>query len=360
LGTTFLTSSPEPTVSYLLESIIAMAGQLDRQLDLKKLFDADPHIPPLHLLRLRLLGYYSWAYEEHSDRSLLEDTESVIAKFASWGYPTHIVEQALQSLCSQGLLNPIKIGNPERLSTRISINSAGYAHVTRLASQKVYLTAMALITRWYDEDLVQEFIRQSEKAGTEEGTSLVDIVESGAVSIFEAYLKGARVREDQLLSKELQVQSWVQETLSRANSWDSNPSIEQQKKKQSAQTNQLTLDGMPQAEILPRLSRNQKLKGSVWVPRILWALEYARINRLGSLTAAQIANILTEEADIDVPKTNAARAFRDFAKNQDIMVYFTRHGKRYSITNEGSAIIRSIIQLEHNDDEKTSVNWDEE
>jgi len=114
---------------------------------------------------------------------------------------------------------------------------------------------------------------------------------------------------------------------------------------------------MPQAEILPRLSRNQKLKGSVWVPRILWALEYARINRLGSITAARIANILTEKADIDVPKTNAARAFRDFAKNQDIMVYFNRYGKRYSITNEGSAIIRSIIQLEHTDDEKPAINW---
>ena len=353
-GTTFLTSAPEPTVSYLLEALIAIAGQLEHQLDLKKLFDADPHVPPLHFLRLRLLGYYSWAYEEHPDRSLLEDTDSVIAKFASWGYPTHSVEQALQSLCSQGLLTGIKTKNTDRLSTRISINSTGYAHITRLATQKVYLTTMALISRWYDTDLVQEFIRQSTKAGTEEGTSLGDIVESNAVSIFEAYLDRSRVLEDQLLSETFYTQPWVQETLSRANSWDSSSSSREQSKKkyvdqENSKLEQLTLDVIPQPEILPRLSRSLKLHSGVWVPRILWALEYARINGLGSLTAAQIAKLLTDEGDIDVPNTNVARAFRDFRENPEIKVYFTRHGKRYSITKQGTDTIRSCIQLEHTD-----------
>jgi Cdc6-like AAA superfamily ATPase len=56
-GAALLTSSPEPTVDYMLETLLAMAGQLNHQLDLKKLFDADPHNPPLHALRLRLLAY---------------------------------------------------------------------------------------------------------------------------------------------------------------------------------------------------------------------------------------------------------------------------------------------------------------
>lgn len=359
-GTTFLTFDPEPTVSYLLEALIAIAGQLEHQLDLKKLFDADPHMPPLHFLRLRLLGYYSWAYEEHPDRSLLEDTDSVIAKFASWGYPTHSVEQAIQSLCSQGVLTGIKTKNSDRLSTRISINSTGYAHITRLATQKVYLTAMALISRWYDKDLVQEFIRQATKAGTEEGTSLGDIVESNAVSIFEAYLGRSRVLEDQLLSETFYTQPWVQETLSRANSWDSSPSSKEQSKKKYAdqehsKLEQLTLDVIPQPEMLPRLSRSLRLHSGVWVPRILWALEYARINRRGSLTAAQIAKLLTDEGDIDVPNTNVARAFREFRENPEIMVYFARHGKRYSITKEGTATIKSCIQLEHSDNNGSEI-----
>lgn len=347
-GTALLTSVQEPTVDYILEALIAMAGQMDHQLDLKKLFDADPHVPPLHALRLRLLGYYSWAYEVHPDRSLLEDTESIVAKFSAWGYPSHIVEQALQALCSQGLLTSTKQENSETLSTRMSISSVGYAHVARLALQKVYRTTMALISRWYDPDLAQEFIRQAAGAGTEEGTSLGDIVAADAVAIFEAYLGAAKVREDQLLSEKFSVQPWVRETLSRSNSWDIQPKQEKLVH-ESSTDEQLSLDVLVQSEPLPRLPRNLKLNSSVWVPRILWALEYAAVNRRGSITAAQIAQILTEEGDVDVPNTNVARAFREF--KPEIEVYFTRHGKRYSITKEGSAVIRSCILSEYSDDE---------
>ncbi|MBW4466108.1 MAG: hypothetical protein KME07_11820 [Pegethrix bostrychoides GSE-TBD4-15B] len=355
-GTTLLNSTPEPTVDYLLEALIAMAGQLDHQLDLKKIFDADPHVPPLHALRLRLLGYYSWAYESHPDRSLLEATESVIAKFAAWGYPAHSVEQALKALSSQGLLTSVK-ENSETLSIRMSISSIGYAHIARLALQKVYRTAMALISRWYAPDLAQEFIRQAAEAGTEEGTSLSDIVAANSVTIFEAYLGAARVREDKLLSEKFSIQSWVQETLSRSNSWDVNllpcSQYNQEKLNQkNLEIEQLSFDVTLQPELLPRLPRNLKLHSSVWIPRILWALEYAAINRKGPLTAAKIAKILTEEGDMDVPDTNVARAFRDFRGKPDIEVYFARHGKRYSITKEGSAIIRSCIQTEYSDNDE--------
>jgi hypothetical protein len=214
-------------------------------------------------------------------------------------------------------------------------------------------------SRWYDKELVQEFIRQATEAGTEEGTSLGDIVTSNAVSIFEAYLGAARAREDKLLSEKFSKHVWVQETLSRSNSWDESLSLDDQFRQEKLGQEssrieqfpgeQLSLDVVPQSELLPRLPRNLKLHSSVWVPRILWALEYAATNHLGPLTAAQIAKILTEEGDMDVPNTNVARAFRDFRKNSDIEIYFVRNGKRYSITSEGSAIIQSIIQLEYND-----------
>jgi hypothetical protein len=345
-GTALLKSSPEPTVDYMLEALIAMAGQLDRQLNLKKIFDADPHMPPLHALRVRLLGYYSWAYEAHPDRSLLEDTESVVAKFAAWGYPAHSVEQALEALCSQELLTPGKQENSGTLSTRMSISSIGYAHIRRLALQKVYRTSMALISRWYDQDLAQEFIRQAESAGTEEGTSLGDIVAANAINLFEAYLGAARVREDRLLSESFSIQPWVQETLSRSNPWDAITSTNEypNPKEENSTFAQLCFDIPTQVKALPRLPRNLIYDNTVWIPRILWALEYAAINKRGPLTAAQIAKILSEEGDMDIPNTNVARAFREF--KPDIAVYFNRQGKRYSITHEGSTIIRSLIQSE--------------
>jgi hypothetical protein len=335
-GTTLLASDPEPTVDYMLEALIAMAGQLDHQLDLKKLFDADPHVPPLHALRLRLLGYYSWAYGVHPDRSLLEDTESVVAKFAAWGYPPHSVEQALEALCSQRLLTPIKQETPGILSTRMSISSIGYAHIARLALQKVYRTSMALISRWYDQELANKFICQAAGAGTEEGTSLSDIVAANAVDIFEAYLGAARVREDRLLSESFSIQPWVQETLSRSNSWDAVTSANEypNPKEENSISAQLSFDIPTQVKALPRLPRTLTYHDTVWVPRILWALEYAAINKRYPLTAAQIAKILSEEGDMDIPNTNVARAFRDF--KPDIAIYFSRQGKRYSITHEGS------------------------
>lgn len=354
LGTTFLTSSPEPTVEYLLDALIAIAGHLDHQLDLKKLFDAEPHDPPLHALRLRLLGYYSWAYDAHPQRGLLEDTESVIAKFAAWGYPVHSVEHALKSLCHQGLLTPLKQANPDLLAQRISISSIGYAHIALLASQKVYRTTMALISRWYDPDLARQFVRRANEAGTEEGTSLGDIVAANAASIFEAYLGAMKVREDKLLSEQFHRQEWVQETLSRSNAWNYDPVAETQSTPEPDAPVQQLLFNIKQTS-LPRLPRNFELKESVWVPRILWALEYAAINQLGPVTAAQIARILTKEGDVDVPNTNVARAFRKFNGNRDIEVYYSCTGKRYSITKQGSDIIRSCIQSEYSERDEVDV-----
>jgi len=359
LGSALISSEPEPTVDYLLEALIAIAGELNHKLDLKKLFDADPYAPPLHELRLRLLGYFSWALDQHPDRSTLEDTEIVISKFSAWGYPIDAVEQSLQSLYSQKLLNPIDLKEcQQQLPKRMSISSTGYAHLTRLAPQKIFRTAMALICRWYDNSLVEQFILKSEQAGTEDGTSLGDIVSSNAVSIFEAYLKASKKRENRLLSEKFSQQPWVKETISRSNVWNKSTSITEEISNDSERnerhikiddgSQQLSFDIHVQTKQLPRLPRNLKLHSSVWVSRILWALEYADINELGPQTAAQIAKILTEQGDVDVPNTNVAREFRKYNKEKpEVKVYYTRQGKRYSITKEGSNVIRSCIESEY-------------
>lgn len=161
----------------------------------------------------------------------------------------------------------------------------------------------------------------------------------------------AKVQEDRLLSKDFSIQPWVQEVLARSNAWDIDLSLNNQAKHEEltpepSEVEQLSLNVTVQIKPLPRLPRNLKFHDSVWVPRILWVLEYAAINHRGPITAAKIAEILTEEGDVDVPNTNVARAFRDFRGKSDIEKYFTRSGKKYSITKEGSAVIRSLIQSE--------------
>jgi GTPase SAR1 family protein len=354
LGASVVESSLTSSVEFLLESLI-VTNNLKHQLSLKKLFDADPHIIPLHWLRLRLLSYYNWAYEQQADRNLLEDTELVIGKFSAWGYPSYAIEQALEDLCKQELLNPIHENSSERLPPRITISPSGYAHITRLASQPVYRTVMALICRWYDTELVHRFIEEAEHSGTDDGVSLSDIVLANTVSIFDAYLSAAKSREDKALSHSFNSKIWVQEVLSRSHIIEGQAikiDLLQGKINDGEDSNnnqQLLLDVLSKKELM-RLSRNEKLHGTVWTLRVLWALEFARVNNYGAITAAKIAAILTEEADMDIPAPNVSRAFReDFTRHPEVKVYFARSGKKYSITEEGTKILNSFLRDEYSD-----------
>ncbi len=103
-----------------------------------------------------------------------------------------------------------------------------------------------------------------------------------------------------------------------------------------------------EVKTLSRLPKNLKSQSSsVWIPRILWALEYAKINHIGTISAARISRILINEGGMDVPDTNVARAFREFKGKSHIEIYFTRIGKCYSITSEGSRYILSLIKSEY-------------
>ena len=337
----------DATVDFALESLLANREGAELPTGVKNVFDAAPYLPPLHALRARLLGYYSWAYDTHPDRGLHEATDLVIWRFSAWGYAPAPVESALAELFGQGLLADASVEHRRdgTLPSRISITATGYAHVVRLMSEPSYRAVEALFTRWYERGLVDEFVRQASEAGTRDGTTLGDIVAIEAARLFDAYLTAAIARENNTLSRALENQSWVRETLSRSAvvvlatrtaSTSTNPPKEVGDSKQIALLAE-------QWKALPRLPVSLTLAGTVWLPRILWALEFARINNMGHLLAAQIAHVLCEHGDIDVPNTNVARAFRDFAKRDDIQIFYQRRGKRYAISSEGTRFVSSVI-----------------
>lgn len=339
------------TVDFALEALLATGDGTELPAELKNVFDAAPNLPPLHGLRARLLGYYCWALDQHPDRGLNESTELVLSRFSAWGYPPEVLEAALADLLKSGLLvdSSLEQASDGTLPARLSISAAGHAHIVRLISEPSYRAIEALFTRWYDRDLADEFIRRASEAGTKEGTTLSDIVAAGVVSLFDAYLGAAVARENAILSRALEHQPWILETMSRSEVVASSRAavpVRTAQPEGAVSPKQMVLIE-EQRDPLPRLPGSLTLAGTVWLPRILWALEFSRANRMGALTAAQISRVLCEHGDIDVPDTNVARAFREFRRREEVQVFFHRHGKRYTISPEGTRTISSLIRGAH-------------
>ncbi|MEX1366930.1 MAG: hypothetical protein AB1Z98_27635 [Nannocystaceae bacterium] len=101
-------------------------------------------------------------------------------------------------------------------------------------------------------------------------------------------------------------------------------------------------ESIPDDFELPSLSGTPRLDGSVWKPRILWALEWARRHDPGPKSAADIATILSNHG-VRVPGTNTARAFRterDDPRKRGLVEQ--GDGQRYSITPDGR---RALLEL---------------
>jgi hypothetical protein len=80
--------------------------------------------------------------------------------------------------------------------------------------------------------------------------------------------------------------------------------------------------------------------GSVWIPRILWALMHAERTQSGPLTAADIDRRLTEHAAINVHAPNVARAFRELKGKYELWVC---KGRRYTLTDPGRRTFAAIF-----------------
>lgn len=94
---------------------------------------------------------------------------------------------------------------------------------------------------------------------------------------------------------------------------------------------------------LPPLIGKPRFRGSVWLPRLLWALESGRRNGAGPMSAADISRVLCDNG-VEVPPTNTARAFRTERDDP------RRHGlcdepatQRYVINDAGRAALAEIL-----------------
>jgi hypothetical protein len=365
LGSVGRRETVKSTAAYALESLLASGpGAAARRghLHLFNCFDSDPGTPPQHALRSRLLAYLCWAHDQGSDRGVFESTASVLGRFASWGYATAVVTSHLSSLISSEQVRPFSesergpVTHVDPLPARISVTARGYAHVTRLLAIPAYRAAMACDTRWYDTNLCSMFIRKAEAAGGADGPTIADIVESSAMPVFESYLQQSVASEDATLSRALDALPWVREVRSRsARLVQGSTTVELPKQtSDSAEANggekevsQLRLGISVPARVthvLPTLRPEHVVNNTQWIPRILWALEFACRTSMGPVTPKQIATILSEHGNIGVPSTNVSRAFRDSKDYARARMLWQVRGKRYEIQPAGSELLIALLR----------------
>lgn len=94
----------------------------------------------------------------------------------------------------------------------------------------------------------------------------------------------------------------------------------------------------------PPLGRRVKIFNSVWVPRLLWALEWIRLHEEAApANAAKLAKVLTEHGGTRVPGTNVARAFREFGLTLRDRAWIEEPSAlHYRITLAGSEALRAV------------------
>jgi hypothetical protein len=314
-------------------------------------------------LRLRLLAYFSWAFDSVAERAFLEVTESALGHFASWGYPVALSRKTVFELLDGGLLVPLegeRGADGHSLPKRLRLSASGYVHLTRLARLPAYRAAMACTTSWYDREMAESFVKQAVQAGGEAGVTIGDIAVSPALGFFEAYLASTLAREDARLADAIEKHPWTVEVRARASCIStvvrtrSEPpvpiqrstsnkvdrSIERRGQLQLALNNDLAVE----ATLLPTIRREREYRGTVWIPRILWALEWASRHRLGPQTPAEMARILKNHGEIDVPHNNVARAFRDLRGQDEVAGLWRGVAKRYEIAPAGTLLLQTLIE----------------
>jgi hypothetical protein len=106
-------------------------------------------------------------------------------------------------------------------------------------------------------------------------------------------------------------------------------------------------EAQPDPELRP-LGSKESMDGSVWVPRILWALEYAKLRNLGPQSASDISRVLTEHSGLNVPSPNVARAFRDRKQSSAASYWKEVDGQKYEISGAGSEALRKQLASTEN------------
>lgn len=251
-------------------------------------------------------------------------------------------------------LTQVEAEEATTLPPRLVVTASGHAHLTRVLRVSWYRALAGLFMRWYDDDALKAFVKQCAEAAGQSGVTVGDVVASGAVSTLDAYLASSLAKEDAMLASAFERHDWVRTVRSRSYMFErdiSPPAVASENKpKFSAPPptrvpdDQLSLfaEDRPRTTSvpMPSLGLDQQYQGSVWIPRIVWALMHAERMQTGALTAADIDRTLSEHAGVNVHGTNVARAFRELKGKCDLWVC---KGRRYSLTDPGRRAFTAIF-----------------
>jgi hypothetical protein len=342
--------APRPSGECIFECMAARFGpRIGGRPGVFNLFDVPPWELPLHALPARLIAYFVRAYD-HVSKLVLEKSEHVVSDFSSWGYPPSLVREVLLSLLRGGMLRApeltqVEAERADTLPSRLVVTASGHAHLTRVQQLSWYRAMAALYMRWYDEEPLRAFVKQCASAGGNRGVTIGDIVASGAVSSFDAYLAASLAKEDAQLASAFDNFEWVRSVKARAYMFThdrSQPSsIESGERNPPAAPTRASEDQLSlfveerpctTTIPMPALAPDQEYMDSVWIPRILWALTLAERSGGTALTAADIDRILSEHAGLNVHAPNVARAFRNLKLKLGL---WECRGKRYRLTDAG-------------------------
>lgn len=92
-----------------------------------------------------------------------------------------------------------------------------------------------------------------------------------------------------------------------------------------------------------KLTASASYEGTVWIPRILWALEQARKQGEGAKSAADLARILAGDAGLKVAPNNVARAFRDLKGKPYAKGLWLARQQKYTITKTGQDLLAKVL-----------------
>ncbi|MEO1483738.1 MAG: hypothetical protein AAFU77_16640 [Myxococcota bacterium] len=123
------------------------------------------------------------------------------------------------------------------------------------------------------------------------------------------------------------------------------PSREKPRRRSGAAEDQWDLERHRNTR-LPELTPEVTYSGTVWIPRILWALEWALRHGEGPQSASDIARTLHDHAFLAVANTNIARAFRHHRRDVECQRMWREvEPLRYEILSHGREVLMATLDL---------------
>lgn len=386
----------QPVRSHVLRALLLRRSRVfdEANSEIVNMFSVPKDVRGSHWLPLRLLAYLEWARHGAAGASDSPIVSDVTRDFETWGFPTDLTMRTINRLVAKGLVESDNkfISKPSEteqtlddehrvnFEDRISLLPAGHYYLTVLATDKIYNAYCAGDSFWYDEESFNRFMSEYNAAidlAESDHEALDDLVpDSQCFTYWMSYLRSERMLEQKSIAESRNI-AWrnaigleldkvckIEPVEDRQQSPTANRSVRLDRSEQQSRPSQLQLfakghvalgnkvDLFSIAKKMPPLSEKTEYQETTYLPRILWTLEFVRRAGIGAVTAARLADLLSEWGKVHVHNTNMARYFRACRTESlhlELWSITTVANKRcYLITEAGSEYFRQIFANESN------------